>query len=134
MARIEKRYCGFCSCERNVYTKAHIAWTDVLSCALLASLLVFIVWQTLDPRGFIFFALFLGLSEFIIQLRWRLSVSCPYCGFDPLLYKRSRPAAAEKVKEHLDRRRNDPNFVLSTKPFMNLRNSALRRQTSDQEP
>lgn len=131
MASIDKRYCGFCGCQRNVYTKVHVGWTDVLSSALLAFLMTLVIWQKLDPRGFLFFACTLGLTEFAIQLRWRLSVSCQYCGFDPLLYKRSRPKAAEKVKEHLDRRRADPNYVLSTQPFINLRKQAERRTHID---
>jgi hypothetical protein len=131
MGSISKRFCGFCGCKRNVYTKVHVGWTDVLSCAVLAFLLVLIFWQTPDPRGFLLFACLLGVFEFAIQIRWRLSVSCQYCGFDPLLYKRSRPKAAEKVKEHLDRRRADPNHVLSTQPFVNLRKRAERRALID---
>jgi hypothetical protein len=131
MGSVEKRYCGFCSCRRNVYTKVHVGWTDVLSCFVLAVLLVFIFWQSLDPRGFLFFACLLGVSEFVIQLRWRISVSCPYCGFDPLLYKKSKLEAAAKVKGHLASRRADPNHILSNKPFVNLQKRTSRPRSID---
>ncbi len=134
MGSHDRRYCAFCGCERNVYTKVHIGWTDVVSCAVLAFLLVLIFWQEPDPRGFMFFALLLGLGEFAIQLRWRLQLACPYCGFDPLLYKKSAPRAAARVKEHLDRRRADPHFVLSSKPFVNLRERASQIRTQSPGP
>jgi hypothetical protein len=117
---MEKRFCGFCKCERNFYSKSHVAWTDVVSSAALAAVLMLVIWQGFDPRVSIFFALFLGLAEFFILVRWRLTISCPYCGFDPVLYRRSPAKAALKVTTHLDRRRADPNYLLSSKPYSNL--------------
>jgi hypothetical protein len=130
MASVEKRFCGFCKCERNVYTKVHVAWTDVLGCAVLSTLLVLIIWQSFDPRGFLFFGLLLGIGEFLIQLRWRVSIACPYCGFDPVLYRRQPSRAAEQVKAHLDRRRADPNYILSSKPYANLPARKHKRLTT----
>ncbi|HEX4924700.1 MAG TPA: hypothetical protein VFV50_11460 [Bdellovibrionales bacterium] len=105
-----------------------MSWTDVVSCLVLGLLLTFIVWQNFDPRGLIFFGLLLGAAELIVQLRWRVSIACPYCGFDPVLYRKNSARAAEQVKQHLDRRRADPNYILSTKPFINLPVRRSRRK------
>jgi hypothetical protein len=117
---METCYCAFCKCERRVHTKKHVCWTDVLSCIAMAALLTLVIWHKAEPRGILFISIFLGISEFFIQMRWRLALSCRYCGFDPILYKQSHQLAAEKVKKHLDRRRADPSFLLSSKPFSTM--------------
>lgn len=106
-------FCAFCRSERVVYLKRHISLVDVLLAAGASVLLGFIVWQDLDPRALMFFAFGLGVAEVFIQVRWRLSIACPHCGFDPVLYKRNREKAAERVKAFLEIRREDPMSVFS---------------------
>lgn len=72
------------------------------------------IFQEFDPRSLLFCVLSIVLAETFIQIRWRLSVVCSQCGFDPVLYIRNAPSAAEKVRVHLERRKNDPRFVLAT--------------------
>jgi hypothetical protein len=85
--------------------------------ALAASAtLSLIVWQTLDPRAVVFFALAMGFAELFIVMRWRMSISCPKCGFDPVLYKKNPEAAAARVKRFMEWRREDPLWVLAPPP------------------
>jgi len=79
-----------------------------------------IIWQDFDLRMIPLFVLALGLAEILIQIRWRLSIVCPHCGFDPVLYLSSREKAEEKVKTHLEKRRNSAAFLLSKNANLNL--------------
>jgi len=38
---------------------------------------------------------------------------CRQCGFDPVLYIKDVDAASLKVREHLDRRKADPKYLLA---------------------
>ena len=60
-----------------------------------------------------FFAFGLGFAEIFILVRWRLSIPCPHCGFDPVVYKKKPEVAAAQVKAFLDQRREDPLAVFS---------------------
>lgn len=71
------------------------------------------LWSVFDPRVLVIFAIFLGITETFIQIRWRLSVSCKQCGFDPVLYVKEHDKAAEKVTAHLKKRRLDPKYLLA---------------------
>lgn len=117
MARASKRcFCAFCRSQRTVYTKKHVGLADVLLAGLAAALLSYIVYQDLDPRAVIFFAVGLAIAELFIMLRWRLSAICNKCGFDPFLYKRSPERAAQRVKEYMEERKNDPLSLFSPPP------------------
>ena len=117
MFRVSRRcYCAFCRSERNVYLKRHVSFVDVLLSALTGVLVSLILWQSLDPRAVVFFALGLGLAEIFIMIRWRSSISCPHCGFDPVLYKKKPELAAAKVRGFLDQRREDPLSAFSPPP------------------
>lgn len=71
------------------------------------------LWGEFDPRVFIVFVICLAAAEIFVQLRWRMSVICQKCGFDPVLYAKSPSLAASKVKEQLERRKQDPRYLLS---------------------
>lgn len=70
------------------------------------------IWQSFNPRVFVAWAVYLGIAEAFVQIRWRLSIVCKQCGFDPALYSKDPSAAANKVKLHLDLRKQDPKSIL----------------------
>lgn len=74
---------------------------------------MYFFWQRFDPRFLVILAVFLGLTESFIQIRWRLSVFCKQCGFDPVLYVKDPEKAAAKVREQLAKRREDPALFLA---------------------
>lgn len=96
--------------------KRHIGVVDSALAILASGLLSWIIWQQLDPRAVIFIALGLGLAELFIMMRWRLSIACARCGFDPVLYKKSPEKAASKVKIYIAQRREDPMSAFSPPP------------------
>jgi hypothetical protein len=65
-----------------------------------------------DPRGILIFIGFMVVTEIFLQVRWRLSLTCRFCGFDPILYSKDISAAVAKVQRRLDERKNDPSALL----------------------
>lgn len=109
-------YCAFCKNVRSVYRKRHLSLFDGIL-ALAASLLLgFALWQGFDPRLLVIFAISLVITELFIVFRWRLSIACPHCGFDPVLYKKQPEKAAARVREHYQSRRDDPLSVFMPPP------------------
>ncbi len=106
-------YCAFCKSQRRIYRKRNINFLNVIASAMAAVVVMFVLWQGLDPRAIIAFVVCLAISEVFIKIRWRLSVVCRVCGFDPVLYIKDAPAAAEKVRVRLDDRKQDVNYLLA---------------------
>lgn len=71
------------------------------------------LWGRFDARVFVIFAFLLSMTEIVIQFRWRMSLICHSCGFDPVVYVKDPPAAARKVREKLEKRRTDPSMALA---------------------
>ena len=109
-------FCAFCRSERTIYRKRHVSATDVFLSLLASALLSFIVWQDFDPRVVVFFASSLVIAELFIVFRWRMSIACPKCGFDPVLYKKKPELAALRVKAFYTERAEDPLSLFSSPP------------------
>ena len=117
-------FCAFCKSPRSVYAQKHISTMDVFLVALASVLLGWLIWQDLDPRGFMFFGFGLGMTELFVIFRRRFSIACPKCGFDLLLYRKSPHLAAERVKEFRAERMEDPLWVFAPPPQMQPRRKA----------
>lgn len=124
----QKCFCAFCKTERKVYKVKHISWTNVVLTFLLTVLFSIVYWQKIDPRAVLLFALGLGISELFIQLRWRLTLPCTHCGFDPVLYIRDPSLAANRVKNFLQQKAQDPMYFLSPNPLLRLNAERLQKQ------
>jgi hypothetical protein len=116
--------------------KKHIDMTNVVGMLLFALALTYFAWGKPDPRGLVLFCVFTTLSETFVHLRWRMSVACSLCGFDPVIYKRSPAQASAKVKEFFETNRNDPEFWLTRSPLVELQKKIRvqeRRKTARQD-
>lgn len=117
----EKCYCAFCKHERYIFRKKHINGVNFLICSILSLGLSFTIWQDVHLISSVFLILCLSLTEIFIQVRWRLFISCSFCGFDPVLYKKDPESVAQKVKLILETKRDKPETLLSKKnPLLNL--------------
>lgn len=112
--------CAFCKNERRVYRKKHISALTIVSVVFLSSLFSFVFYQAVHPLMFVVALAGLSLAEVSIQLRWRMHVRCPHCGFDPVLYLRDPSRAAVKVKDFVAEKRKDPTSLLRPDPLRNL--------------
>jgi hypothetical protein len=106
-------YCAFCRSERKVYSKKNIGISDILASALGAGAVMFAIFQEFDPRVMLLFVAFLAIAEIFVQIRWRLTISCKHCGFDPVLYVKDTEKAVARVKLRLDQRQKDPASLLA---------------------
>ncbi len=106
-------YCAFCKSPRRIYRKKNIGVINIIASALASYVFMMILWQTFDPRVMIVFVVCLALAEAFIKLRWRLSLACAQCGFDPVLYLKDQQKALAQVQEKIEVRRNDPKYLLA---------------------
>ncbi len=127
-SQLNRVYCAFCRLPRTSYLKKHVNWTNVAQSLLVAVLLMYLVWQQFEARVVIFFILSLSLGEIFLQIRWRLTVVCPHCGFDPVLYVHSPDKAAQRVMKKLEDKKESGDFLLKTNnPFQSLPKRKLDR-------
>ena len=111
-------YCAFCKRQRSVYTKRHVTWTDVGSCLVLTLVGSAALFRTISPKAILVSVAVIMVAEVIVQLRWRLSLPCAHCGFDPLLYTRNPDHAAKQVRTVYERRRERADFLLTSKSLL----------------
>jgi hypothetical protein len=100
--------CAFCGTKRKLYLKKHIGYKDALILVVLSVGANFLFWSELDARALVFFALGLTVSEVAVSLRWRLSLRCSQCGFDPLTYLKTQRLACEQVRLVLNEKKGSP--------------------------
>lgn len=116
----EDCFCAFCKEPRRVYAKKHVTLVNFFMSFLTAGLLTLVLFQGVDPRFIFLFVVCLIFSEIFIQVRWRLSIACPRCGFNPLLYVKNPEIAAQKVNDFFDRKMQDPAFILTRNPLVKV--------------
>lgn len=119
-------YCAFCRSPRPRLAAKGIRWNFIVAALLLSVFVSFVIWEALDPRSFVIFVLVVMVLEFAGQIHWKLQVICPHCGFDPVLYLKNRGLAAERVKDFLEKRKQDPRALLSHNPDLGMK---LRRRS-----
>lgn len=105
-------YCAFCKTQRKVYVNKHLSYIEVISLVILSLILTYAIYQSLDIRGLLFVGLLLMVGEVFSQMKWRASMICRNCGFDPVVYVRSPEQAGLKIKAFLERRSESPEHLL----------------------
>lgn len=105
-------YCAFCKVERKVYRFKHLSLPDILGLIILGITCTFAVYRSLDPRGLFFIGVLLLIGEAFTQAKWRTSMVCRNCGFDPVIYIRNPEQAGLKIKAFLDTRAESPAHLL----------------------
>jgi hypothetical protein len=126
-------FCAFCRHERTIYERKHVGVLHAAAAVALSVLLSLGLWGHFDGRGFLIFTLLLFVSEVFVYFRWRTSLPCPHCSFDPVLYKKDRARCAREVKAHLDILKQSGRVLLKRKnPFAHLKSRAPTPPTSEQ--
>ncbi len=108
----EKCFCAFCKNPRSIYTRKHI---DIVSLVLILVVGLSFGYLHSSSPGIlevVFMSTMVIFGEVLFQLRWRVSIICKYCGFDPIIYKRDPNLAASKVKVRLEERKEDADAIL----------------------
>lgn len=90
-------------------------------CGLLAFLQMWVLWAEVNPKAIVFFVMNMTVCEVFLQIRWRLSLVCPHCQFDPLLYLKSPEKAAARIRQHFEKLQDSPKYLLGYHPLQRLR-------------
>jgi hypothetical protein len=93
--------------------------------------LSYVFWGQYNPKSLLFAVISVMIAEVFCRLRWRMHLVCRECGFDPVIYKNNPQQAAELVKAFLQRRSEDPQFLLK-KP-LNLPKKAPEAPTLERK-
>ena len=112
----QKILCAFCKLPHRIYGKNEVTIFDISVLLLVSGLFAFLIWGGPDVRSLLIFMSLAFILQVFVRVRWRESVKCPHCGFDPVLYKSNAGLAAQKVKTFLDNRRDNPQFMLKPQP------------------
>lgn len=105
-------YCAFCKTQRKVYKSKNLSIFEVLALIFLSVLITHVVYKSFDPRGLAIVGLFLLVGEIFTQVKWRASMTCQNCGFDPVLYVKDQEQAGLKIKAFLEKRADSPAHLL----------------------
>lgn len=110
--RRQKCFCAFCKTPRNIYKSKYLGLVSILGLIGLSLILSEIIWTMSDTRGLFIVAIFLLAGELFSQIKWRQSMICHNCGFDLIMYKNNPEKAAEKIKDFIALRSENPQFLL----------------------
>lgn len=105
-------YCAFCRSSRWHYKNRSLGIIHVILSLVVSSVVSFYVFNELNPKLLLFFVVGLCVSETFTQIRWRMSLVCKQCGFDPVIYKRDPGFAAKLVKKRLEKRQESTSIAL----------------------
>lgn len=111
-----KSFCVFCSLPLKVYAKKHVIAPELGVFCFVSIVFTYLVWGEFHVMGLLLFALLTTAAEITHRLRWRASVKCKGCGFDPVMYKSNPEQAAATVKTQLAARKHDPLYMLKPRP------------------
>lgn len=106
-------YCAFCKSTHWHYKHRSLGVFHIVMSLIVSAIVSFYIFGNLDPRLTLFFVVGLCISEVFMQIRWRMSLVCKQCGFDPIIYKRDTVLAAKMVKKHLQQRQNSAAILLN---------------------
>lgn len=124
-------YCAFCRSPRHLYKRQHIGVIGALYSVFVAALMMFIIFQEFHPSVLGIAAFNAIVAEVFIQIRWRLSIPCPHCGFDPVLYLKNPDKASEKVKWTIETKKKSASFWLADHPLHRLPHRRVRRDAEE---
>lgn len=88
----------------------------ILALTVVGAVFTYLVWQDFHWTGVVLFLILAVTAEMVAQMRWRMSIRCSACGFDPVVYKRNPQVAADAVKAFLAERKKDPLYLLKPQP------------------
>lgn len=105
-------YCAFCKNPRKIYAHKHLSIVGIIGLVGLGVVITYAIYKTLDPWGLGLIGMFLIVGELFSQTKWRASMICRNCGFDPVVYVRNPEQAGLKIKAFLEHRSELPEYLL----------------------
>lgn len=66
---------------------------------LLSAVFTLAAWPIFEWKGLVAFVPFWAFFEVVYRIRLRAVLTCPHCGFDPVLYMRDVKAARAEIEK-----------------------------------
>jgi hypothetical protein len=101
-------FCAFCRSPKVYFKRKRLGIVNIATAVITALAINYIFTHQIDPYVFVIFVVNLFVIELILGIRWRMSLICHECGFDPIIYKRNPEVACQMVKAKMDQRKTDP--------------------------
>ncbi len=120
-------FCAYCKSPRRIFRARGLTAVHVLGCLIFSAAISMWFRSIFDVFFLVLFASFAVIAEVVLRLRWRMSIQCEVCGFDPALYVQSQEKAAEKVKSFYEKKKLDPLFLLKSHPAIEARVNKRRQ-------
>lgn len=114
-------FCAFCKTPRKVYAHKHLTILGTMGLVGLGIVMTYVVFASLDIRGLGIVGVLLIIGEMFSQTKWRTSMICHNCGFDPVVYVRNPEQAGLKIKAFLEGRSERPEYLLRPPVVMPVR-------------
>lgn len=130
----ESRICVFCKLSHRVYLKKEVSILDGLILLGVTGLLAFAIWKGPDLRSMLIFMSLAFLMQVFLRVRYRESVKCPHCGFDPILYQHDSEKAAQKVNAFMEERKDNPHYMLRPQPKIKHQIQKAGEKTKSLDP
>lgn len=105
-------YCAFCKTQRKVYLHKHLSILELIGLVFFGIVLTYVIFKNLDLGGLVIIGALLVIGELFVQTKWRTSMICSNCGFDPVVYVKSPEQAGLKIKAFLDKRSTSAGHLL----------------------
>lgn len=103
-----KGFCAFCRSPKTYFKRKRIGVVNITVAFICAAAINYIFTHSIDFRVLVIFIAMLFIFELALQVRWRMSLICHECGFDPVIYKRNPELMSQMVKTKTDTRKLDP--------------------------
>lgn len=100
-------FCAFCRSPKTYFKRRRLGILNILAALAGAMAFNYLFRHQIDPIVGVIFIGNLFVIETAIQIRWRMSLICHECGFDPVIYKRNPELACQMVKNKIDIRKSD---------------------------
>ncbi len=99
-------FCPLCRTERNVTVNPRLTKKNIIQIALTTAILGSLLFPIFGAESFFVFFVIWGAFELAIRSDYKKQISCPHCGFDATLYKRSVKDARQKVAEFWEQKKS----------------------------
>lgn len=100
-------FCAFCRSPKSFFKRKRLGILNILGSVVVALALNYLFTRQIDPIVFVIIVVNLFAVELILQVRWRMSLICHECGFDPIIYKRNPEVACQMVKNKMEKRKEN---------------------------
>ncbi len=91
-------FCPLCRSERALTQTYKLFFRHYIQLGLLTLVTFLLLYPLLQWRGLFVFFIYWPLFELGRRVMYRNEITCPYCGFDAVLYKKNVKMAQEGVK------------------------------------